>query len=224
MKKVKPSYFDQEYWEDGTKSGYSLSTYAPDNYLHGAKASFMAKLYSGGGRWLEAGCSFGYTVKALVDIGIDCYGFDISKWAIKNSPVKDRVKCFDGLKQKVYKENEFDVIFSFETAEHVPQDKVNLWSLNLYYWLKPGGKLFMTICPGHDNYRGLGDNDESHQTLQPREFWYDLFESCGFVIDNESFIKAKEIEVFTQKMKENRTAPEILIPHYNWNHFCYQKP
>ena len=90
-----------------------------NDYLNEAKAVFLTRLYGGSGKWLEAGCAFGWVVEQLKMIDVDAYGFDISKHSIKNSPVKDYVKCSNGLKTNLYEKESFNVIFSFETAEHV---------------------------------------------------------------------------------------------------------
>lgn len=220
MKKVKQRYFDRAYWEDGTKSGYTTTTYNRQDYLNEAKAVFLAELYGIDGKWLEVGCAFGWVVERLRELGVDCYGFDISKHSVKHSSVASVLQCSDGLSSKLYKPDTFDVIFSFETAEHVYVDDVDTWLRNIYNWLKPGGKLFMTICLGHDNMRGINDNDQSHQTLQPREWWESKFESFGLQRHDIAFADATEIIVNTEEM-QIRGKPENLITEYGLRHFCY---
>lgn len=225
MKKVKQKYFNEEYWTGGTRSGYTPSCYNQEDYMNEAKASFLTQLYGGDGSWLEAGCAFGWVVEQLVEVGVDAYGFDISKHAIKNSPeeLNGRVKCSDGLEIKLWEPGVFGKIVSFETAEHVCESDVDTWLSNLEFWLRPGGKLFLTICLGHDNIRGLEDNDLSHQTLQPREWWETKLLNCGLEIDQEAFDKAQEIEVYTEEM-QIRGKREKIIQEYGLHIFAWEKP
>lgn len=227
MRKITGRYFDKDYWTTGKKSGYKANEYTIHDYMNEAKADFLVKLYGDTGIWLEAGCAFGWTVEQLMVHDQHCYvyGFDISKYAIKNAPetICSGLQCSDGLNPKIYAPGFYDIIYSFETAEHVAEQDVQQWIDNLYYWLKPGGKLFMTICLGHNNIRGLDDNDESHQTLQTRIWWEDRIRDAGFIIDEESYSKAQVIEVATEEMLE-RGTPEILMPHYGLHVFAWEKP
>lgn len=218
MAKVKAKYFDKDYWTTGTKSGYTVGGYNRTDYINAAKAGFLVGLYGTEGKWLEAGCSFGWVEEQLLNLGVDAYGFDISKYAIKNCPeiVRDRLKCSDGLKPKLYKESQFDRIVSFETAEHVHITDVDSWIANLVRWLKPGGDLFLTICVGYDNIRGIEDNDVSHQTLQPREWWEEKLEELGLIRDNATRDRTTDVLVETEH------GPEYLARKYGWHCFAWR--
>lgn len=225
MSKVGVRYFNEEYWVGGTRSGYTPSCYNQEDYMNEAKASFLTQLYGGDGMWLEVGCAFGWVVEQLRRIDVRAYGFDISKHAIKNAPdtIKYFVCQFDGMNSALYAGGSFDYIVSFETAEHVHESDVDAWLGNLEFWLKPGGKMFLTICLGHDNIRGLEDNDLSHQTLQPREWWEMKLCNCGLEIDQEAFDKAQEIEVYTEEM-QIRGKREKIIQEYGLHVFAWEKP
>lgn len=214
-------HFDKTYWiTPYTKSGYSPEQgYNRSDYIHGALAAVLTELYGTVGKWLEAGCAFGWLVEQLMVLGVDAYGFDISKYSTKNAPelVNGRVSCHDGLSSKRHLVDEYDVVYSFETAEHVYMDDVPLWLDNLGVWAKPGAKLFMTICLGNDNYRGLNDPDESHQTLQPRQWWDEKLRQAGFVPEDGTLERARQIEVQTERMP----APQNLALHYKWHAFAY---
>lgn len=222
MKSVGQRYFNKAYWRDGTRSGYTEAGYDRYNYLNQAKAAYFKVLFSDrlSGEWLEVGCAFGWVVDNLLDLEIDAFGFDISKYAIKHAPeeIRYRLKCSDGLNATLYNEERFDVIVSFETAEHVPMLNVGTWLYNLASWLKPGGELFLTICLGNDNNRGLNDIDESHQTLQPREWWEDRLSEKGLVKNEERFKRASEIVIDVPTGREN------IITDYDMYVFCWRKP
>lgn len=224
-KKITHKYFDEVYWmKPHTKSGYSPQEgYTRDEYAPGATAEFLTKLFGTEGKWLEAGCAFGWVVeRLLMDHGVDTYGFDISKYSIKNAPkeIDFAIKQADGLKVTEYPVAAFDVIYSIETAEHIHQDDVPAWLSNLYKWMKPGGKLFMTICVGNNNLRGLDDIDLSHQTLQPRQWWENELLKVGFLHDGEKYAEA----VKTTLEHSDIADPFNARNYFQWHIFVWRKP
>lgn len=222
MRKITHRYFDEEYWTAKTKSGYNTTTYNADDYIHEAKAELLTGLFDKDGKWLEAGCAYGWVVHELIKLGVNAEGFDISKYAIKHSPEETphRIIQSDGLKYNLYSENLFDVVYSFETAEHVAQKDCMLWLSNLSRWLKPGGVLFMTICLGNHNFRGLDDPDESHQTLQTREWWDNYLGIVSLVENTTIFDRAMNTVVCTPKMLGRK---ENLLKKYNMHLFVRDK-
>jgi len=231
-KKITHKYFDEDYWmTPHVKSGYHPQDgYNQGEYAPQATAEFLMKLYGGirnngkGEYWLEAGCAFGWVVEQLINLGVYATGFDISKYAIKVSKkqggnISHSVSRTDGLDTSFFADGYYDLIYSIETAEHIHQDDIEKWLGNLYYWLKPGGKLFMTICVGNNNLRGLDDIDESHQTLQPRIWWEDLLEKVGFVKDEERYNKALFVSLEHKEFSE----PINIRDYFDWNIFTWEK-
>lgn len=222
MKKITHRYFDKEYWTEKTKSGYNNAIYNADDYIHEAKAELLTGLFDKDDAWLEAGCAYGWVVHELIKLGVDVQGFDISKYAIQHAPevISGKVIQSDGLKYNLYPEDSFDVIYSFETAEHVAQKDCMLWLSNISRWLRRGGVLFMTICLGNNNFRGLDDPDESHQTLQTREWWDNYLGIVSLVENTVLFDKAMNAVVCTPKMLDRR---ENLLQKYNMHLFVRDK-
>jgi len=68
---------------------------------------------------LDVGCARGYAVKALKQIGIQAWGYDISEWAIAN--------CDPDVKRwvsnKMWNCN-YDFVYSLNTLEHVQEDEL----------------------------------------------------------------------------------------------------
>ena len=218
-KKIKANYFNEDYWTKGNKSGYTVYSFFRGDHIHQEKATLLNELY-GPEKILIAGCARGWTVDELSKLGVDSYGFDISKWAIKHSPesTNRRLVATDGMKATTYNEGMFDVVASFEVAEHVHSSDVPVWLANQYSWLGVGGKLFATICTGNNDVRGIEDNDESHQTLRDREWWEERFNEAGFVWDQESFEKSRIVEAGT---KENGVNVAVRM---GWHVFTWSKP
>lgn len=79
--------YNADYYLNGPESG--LSNYKDYHWLPDKTIPMTWKLrwqlgIKGGDSVLDYGCARGYTVKALRQMGIDAYGFDISEWAIHN--------------------------------------------------------------------------------------------------------------------------------------------
>ena len=90
-----------EYWKDRAKS--FLDTYA----LAGKKV-------------LEIGCAKGFVVEDLRSMGVDCYGLDVSAYAIGEASVMVKPYLIVGDARTYlanYSNNEFDVVFSLRVLE-----------------------------------------------------------------------------------------------------------
>jgi SAM-dependent methyltransferase len=67
---------------------------------------------------LDVGCGTGRAVQYLAQHGIDCIGLEGSRAAIDASPVRDRLACVN-LNRPVILGRSFDVVWSYEVAEHI---------------------------------------------------------------------------------------------------------
>lgn len=94
-----------EYWKDKAKKLF-------DKY-------FLLKK-----KVLEIGCAKGFIVEDLREFGVDCYGLDVSSYAIGEA--SDSVKPFLTVGDartilSKYKDNEFDMVFSLRFLECVDE-------------------------------------------------------------------------------------------------------
>jgi ubiquinone/menaquinone biosynthesis C-methylase UbiE len=106
MRIIKSS-FDKYYTE---KDGASISEYFLD-YLRYMKS---------GKRVLDVGCGTGKGVDFLVKMGVDCYGIDISKVAVKKAAEKAHGRVFmASITEIPFRENTFDVVGCHWVLEHV---------------------------------------------------------------------------------------------------------
>ena len=81
---------------------------------------------------LDIGCGKGFLVKDLVDLGIDAYGVDISKYAIQNSP-KDMIgRLHHGSADNlVFDDQSFDFVISLNTIHNLSKSKFSNQGLAL---------------------------------------------------------------------------------------------
>lgn len=73
---------------------------------------------------LDVGCAYGYIVKHLLDMGVDAYGVDISRWCEKKAKdiIPGRFKRASADKLP-FKDNSFDVLYCEGVLEHVEENK-----------------------------------------------------------------------------------------------------
>lgn len=128
-------------------------------------------------KWLDIGCGLGYFVKEAVEEGVDCYGIDISEYAVKNAIIKDRIKL-GSITNIPFGDETFDVVSAFDVIEHIhPKDTEKAFS-EIYRVLKKGGYLIMTTPnPCH-----IGDwiRDDTHINVRPPKFWNEMLKKFRF--------------------------------------------
>lgn len=124
---------------------------------------------------LEAGCAFGFITKRLNDIGIDTEGFDISSFCYKMR-VTNKIRVASALDLSCYNDKQFDLLFSNEMLEHIPEaytdqalKELSRVSKRGVHWIayKEVDDLFQT-------------KDVTHVNIKPYQWWVDKFEKiCG---------------------------------------------
>lgn len=219
---INKEYYDKDYFETtGYKSGYDKKNLRRDGYLNKAIAVWIAQTLQLGGdeRILEIGCAFGWVVEQMISMyGLDAYGQDVSAYATANASIeiKHRIKECESI--DIVFDGKFDLVYSIETFEHIPKPLVSEYFKNIYDCLNDDGILFCTICLGHNDDRGA-DIDQSHQTLQPREWWNNKLEEAGFTIRKNLEAEAYELGLQTPEMAKGEWLPR----EYNWHVFVAGK-
>jgi hypothetical protein len=108
-------------------------------------------------------------VKYLADKGVDCVGIEGSRAAIEASPVRDRIRCLN-LNRSVSLDRMFDVVWSYEVAEHIHPKYTEAFLQTL---TSHGPVVVMSAAqPGQG---GLG-----HLNEQPLQYWIERLERRGF--------------------------------------------
>lgn len=124
------------------------------------------------------GCGVGHRVKVFETFGVESSGFDISNWAIKNTPYNNIAVWTDDILQlTVGTEQGYDLVTAYDILEHLEEkdlDKAlqNIKSLSKRYIL------FSIPFEGDPNLH----NDPTHKIFRPKQWWIEQFEKNGIKI------------------------------------------
>lgn len=102
------------------------------------------------GRWLDVGCSAGFIVKAVEELGFEAYGVDVEKYGVEFAKSNLGLKnvAHGMLEEQKYPDGYFDVISAYDVIEHVPD--LNSFIAELKRILSPNGVIdIRTPDAGH---------------------------------------------------------------------------
>jgi len=121
---------------------------------------------------LDVGCGTGQAVKWFLSQGCDVVGLEGSELAIKHSEVGSYIRLHD-LRKSIDLCRKFDLVWSFEVAEHLPENSADCFVETLQ---RHGDRVVMSAAPP-------GQGGEGHLNEQPREYWIGKFEAKGWQLD-----------------------------------------
>lgn len=118
------SQFGFEYFDGSREFGYG-------GYVYDGRWKTIAKEIcehygiKSGDKVLDVGCAKGFLVKDLRDLNIDCYGVDISNYAIANChpDVKNYVRVGDS-RELNFRDGEFDLVLSINTLHNLKRNDI----------------------------------------------------------------------------------------------------
>jgi 2-polyprenyl-3-methyl-5-hydroxy-6-metoxy-1,4-benzoquinol methylase len=162
---------------------------------------------------LDLGCSGGGFVKSCIEDGhfaVGLEGSDFSKkyrraaWATNPDSL---FTCDVTRPFQVVQPNadgrlmEFDVVTAWEFIEHISEDDLTAVAANVHAHLAPGGLWILSVA----NYEHVVGGVRLHQTVRPKSWWQQKFESLGFK-HLERFVK-----YFSPQFVRGRVDNEITF-------------
>lgn len=216
------SYFDESYYQDGSKRGTAYVNYREDarnSQTFRELASAIKEVFQPR-RVLDVGCATGTTVRLLNEMGCEAYGVDVSEWAVRHAEHPNvRLASADHLP---FPDNFFDLVISCHAMEHFPDAAL---SGALAEISRVGSAFQFHLLPmiGTPPYDGEPEatrqmlrKDPTHQQLHSRTWWIGQFESRGYaqldacvLIENENSNAELSVGQFLLK-KEASTDASIL--------------
>ena len=133
---------------------------------------------------LDVGCAKGYLVEALLDLGVDAYGIDVSKYAVQNCSMDmvGRIHCGNIL-YLPFPDNSFDLVLGFAVLHNIDEKLLHLAFKEVQRVSK--GPCFITV----DSYYNEKQKQEfeawclTAKSYGPPSYWLDMFEQCNYIGD-----------------------------------------
>ncbi len=182
--------FDEEYYERGIssgRSGYQDYRWMPERTIKFAHKIIKTLNLREEDKILDYGCAKGFLTKAFRLLDIDCYGCDISEYAIEK--VDDEVKEYCKLMPsgKIPFKTNFRWIIAKDVFEHLTENQLES---TLNDCLKYSEGLF-AIVPLGDGKKFIipqYELDVTHKLKMPREWWEGYFEKNNWKLDRFSYL------------------------------------
>ncbi len=126
--------YEKEYFQskDSGKIGYENYLSDKENIVLSSKKHLrqLLKFKAPPGKLLDIGCAAGFFLKAASELGWQCQGVEISKFASENAR-KLGFKVHNGkLRDAAFPRSSFDVITLWDTIEHLPDPLAELQEIN----------------------------------------------------------------------------------------------
>lgn len=165
----------------GELSWTPTPTFLYRNYLYKKIASKLSRKSF----FLDIGCGNGVFLNYLTDLGFTGEAIDISREAIDfakkqlKKPKAIKIKLEDLFKYKP--EKKYDIVFCFETLEHIEKDDEAI--KKIFNLLKPGG-YFISSIPAHKKEWSKLDELKGHFRRYEREELRKKISSAGFRVED----------------------------------------
>lgn len=171
--------YDREYFENGISSGVSCYVnyqWMPELTLLMCKSIIDFCKINNRDTILDYGCAKGFLVKAMMQLGYDCYGVDISEYAVQkcDPSVRDRIEILTEGKLKNY-----DFIVCKDVLEHISYNSLSTILCRLRRSCK---KLFVVVPLGENGKYVIEEyeKDITHVIREDLAWWLKALSDAGF--------------------------------------------
>ena len=128
--------YSYDYWDGKRQYGYGGYKY-DGRWKHIAKKLVKKYQLNKNSKILDIGCGKGHLIYELSKLlkSKNIFGFDISKYAKKNSlsAIEKNIKYYDATKKIKFKKNNFDLVISINVIHNFSIDKVFNFLKNIIY-------------------------------------------------------------------------------------------
>lgn len=185
--------YDRDYFERGAMlgiSGYTNYSWMPEMTLRMAHHLIQQLPIHQSDTVLDFGCAKGFLVQALRILDVEAYGMDVSEYAISEVPRGLESVC--RLSKHPSDISAFDKHFNWllskDVFEHMTEAEL---SDLLTAAKKCVSKMFVVVPLGKKDGSGFiipqYDQDVTHVTIKPAEWWRNLFSDHGFFVESETY-------------------------------------
>jgi len=179
--------FNKNYYENGIESGVSLYSnyrWIPDLTYPLAfriiEILRIKKYHS----ILDFGCAKGFLVKAFRGLYRNCYGVDISEYAIENCglDIKNfivKINSSDDLKKLPFNIKRFNFLLAKDVLEHVPYNDIDNTLKNIQK-LSDCSFFIIPLGDGEKYYIKSYEFDNTHIIRENEKWWTDKIKQSGY--------------------------------------------
>ncbi len=138
---------------------------------------------------LDYGCGTGEYVHSWLDLGVEAYGYDVSKHAVSNSYGQAGGRCYNSLVELPL--SRYDLVTCYDVLEHLTEAQVDE-TLRAIAGLATKDVLFSICMAGDANF----ERDSTHILCRSRNWWKaklsEYFDVCdappGFLFAHQLII------------------------------------
>ncbi|MCL0082272.1 class I SAM-dependent methyltransferase [Dehalococcoidia bacterium] len=175
---------------------------------------------------LDVGCARGYLVHIFRELGVDCWGIDLSEYALSSAPEevqKYLLKVDIDHEELPFESGIFDLITCLDVVEHLANNDQAICEMRRV--LKTGGALYISV-PSKlaDFLLGIiAARDPSHINIRSKDSWIETLDISGFRYAGE-FPRAERKEARVLSLQQRwmpRLVAEIgrlpFIPYFRYD-------
>jgi SAM-dependent methyltransferase len=168
---------------------------------------------------LDAGCGSGVVVRHFLSKGYVARGIELSEWIVQTQCpdlLQDGIVQIGSLEDLPYRDNSFDLVFSSDVLEHIPEEAIPRVVSELVRVSRRD--LFLSI-----SLRPSSMNNKYHLTLRSREWWESRFTDCGVSVCRElvNHFQKKILDASNLEILKSGCSPGLL-DELSW--FVEQEP
>jgi len=180
---IPAEWYDEDYFEHGLKSNWDLGyTWPRFAGLFQETAAFLNSMFSEASSYLDIGCAKGFLMRALHELGKECWGFDHSKWAIEHAEECARSFILQASVDDISYNRQFDVLLALSIFESLTEAQALSFLCRARAWTRQA--IFATIPSvqqeKEEGWSKQNDYDLSHITIKSRQWWHELFLRAGW--------------------------------------------
>ena len=121
-----------------------------------------------GAKILDAGCGVGHSMRPFLRRGFKCHGIEVSESARRYSPYRDDITIGNISDMYMFKKDQFDLVFSHGTMEHIDRSVVD-WTVKELR--RVGLRQFHVISTDPVS----PEKDPGHITIENHKWWMNKF-------------------------------------------------
>jgi 2-polyprenyl-3-methyl-5-hydroxy-6-metoxy-1,4-benzoquinol methylase len=178
-------WYDRGYFEDGTKSnwpdGYQWQSFAG---VFTETAAFLASTFAEATSFLDVGCAKGFLVRALREMGKECWGVDHSPWALEHAEPAAFPYLIRGSAEAIAIERRFDIVLAFDLLPHLTEEQASQFLSTAREWTDVA---LVAVIPSFETEeqerrypQADDDADLSHILMRSRRWWHERILRAGW--------------------------------------------